>query len=438
MKLRTKYIAFVAILHVAALAMSWVIFNQNRIFFIIAEAVIILSVIISWNLYRELLQPLRSMMRGIEAIKDQDFAVKFVPTGKYEVDRLIGVYNDMIDHLRNERTKQEEQHFFLQKLVQTSPSGIIILDHDNCIEQINPKAVEMLQIDVRSIRRQPVSSLPDIFAKTIGSLRSGESKTIKIKGATTYKINCAQFIDRGFARNFVMIEELTAEILAAEKNVYGKVIRMMAHEVNNTIGPVNSIINTALKTEKLWHTPNMDILKDAMRVAVDRNQNLNLFMRNFADLVKLPLPNKKSIDLRTTAQNVVQLMQLPAREKQASLNIDLPEQKVLVMADEQQLEQALINIIKNAIEAADSNGSINIAIDAQKKQLTVTDNGKGISTEQSAHLFTPFYTTKAHGQGIGLTLVREILTNHGFKFSLRTVAPNETVFKINMTTFNHS
>ncbi|MFD2871888.1 sensor histidine kinase [Mucilaginibacter ximonensis] len=433
MKLRTKYIAFVAILHIAALAMSWVIFNQNRIFFIIAEAVIIISVIISWNLYRELLRPLRSMMQGIEAIRDQDFNVKFVHTGKYEVDRLIGVYNDMIDHLRTERTKQEEQHFFLEKLVHTSPSGIIILDHDNCIQQINPKAADMLQIDVRLLMRQPVSSLPEVFAKTIGELKSGESKTIKIKGATTCKINCSQFIDRGFARNFVVIEELTAELLAAEKNVYGKVIRMMAHEVNNTIGPVNSIINTALNTPILWQANDLNMLKDAMRIAADRNQNLNVFMRNFADLVKLPPPNKKQIDLCLTAQNVVQLMQLPAEEKKVAISTDLPRQKMMVMADEQQLEQVLINVIKNAIEATENNGKVHITIDAQKRLLTITDDGKGISAEQSAHLFTPFYTTKSDGQGIGLTLVREILTNHGFDFSLRTIVPNETVFKIDMT-----
>jgi len=90
------------------------------------------------------------------------------------------------------------------------------------------------------------------------------------------------------------------------------------------------------------------------------------------------------------------------------ISVDLPDQKVLVMADEQQMEQALINIIKNAIEATDSNGKIDIAINAGKRLLTITDNGKGISATQSAQLFTPFYTTKSDGQGIGLTLVREI------------------------------
>jgi two-component system nitrogen regulation sensor histidine kinase NtrY len=430
MKLRTKYIVFVAILHAAALAMSWFIFEQHRIYFILTEAVIIVSIIISANLYRELLLPLRSMMRGIDAIRERDFNVKFVPTGKHEVDQLIGVYNNMIDELRTERTKQAEQHFFLEKLVHTSPTGIIILDFDGLIHQLNPKAAEILEIDARDVLRKPADSLPEVFAVAISKLKSGDTKTIKLNGAATYKINCAHFIDRGFARNFIMIEELTAEILAAEKNVYGKVIRMMAHEVNNTIGPVNSIINTALKTEKLWQGDEHTLLKDAMRIGAERNQNLNLFMRNFADLVKLPQPTKKQIDLRNTLQNVVQLMQMQAEEKKAIITIDLPAIAVTIMADEQQLEQAFINIIKNAIEAVDQDGRVHVAINNQLRQLMVTDNGRGINNEQNTQLFTPFYTTKIDGQGIGLTLVREILINHDLDFSLKTIAPQQTVFAI--------
>jgi two-component system nitrogen regulation sensor histidine kinase NtrY len=431
MKLRTKYIVFVAILHTAALVLSWLIFNQSRIYFLIAEGVIIFSIIIAWNLYRELLLPLRSMMQGIDAIKDRDFNVKFVSTGKHEVDQLIGVYNEMIDQLRTERTKQQEQHFFLEKLIQTSPTGIIILDHDHCVQQINPKAVGIMQADPRAILQQPVTDLPAEFADAIGALRSGQTKLIKLKDATTYKIQCAHFIDRGFARNFIMIEELTAEILAAEKNVYGKVIRMMAHEVNNTIGPVNSIIQTALKADKLWDDHQHDLLKDAMRIALDRNHNLNLFMRNFADLVKLPPPNKRVVDLNLTVKNVVQLMQLQAHEKEVELNVTVPESPVSIGADEQQLEQALINIVKNALEAADKGGRIDVAVDQTKRALSITDDGKGIDSQQSMQLFTPFYTTKKDGQGIGLTLVREILVNHGFEFSLKTVAERKTIFQIN-------
>jgi nitrogen fixation/metabolism regulation signal transduction histidine kinase len=367
----------------------------------------------------------------VDAIKDRDFNVKFLPTGKHEVDQLIGVYNEMIDHLRTERTLQEEQHFFLEKLIYTSPTGIIILDYDENIKQINPMAMQILSIEEKDLINHSVNDLPDDFLKHISGLRPGETKTIKLGGATTYKLQRANFIDRGFSRDFIMIEELTAEILAAEKNVYGKVIRMMAHEVNNTIGPVNSIIQSALKTDPLWQGHHSDTLKDALQVALDRNQNLNLFMRNFADLVKLPEANRKRIDLNQLIVSVSKLMEISASEKAVELILEIEEIPLYISADEQQLEQALINIVKNAIEAVDQQGNVIFTTNPKQKQLVITDTGKGMTVEQSEQIFTPFYTTKKDGQGIGLTLVREILMNHGFEFSLKTVAERQTEFTIN-------
>jgi len=108
MKLRTKFLLFVIILHAVALVLSFLIFKDNKIFFIASEVLILFSVYISWRLYNELIQPLNMLMQGTDAIKDRDFNVKFVKTGKYEMDELINVYNYMIDELRKERTKQEE------------------------------------------------------------------------------------------------------------------------------------------------------------------------------------------------------------------------------------------------------------------------------------------------------------------------------------------
>jgi two-component system nitrogen regulation sensor histidine kinase NtrY len=104
-----------------------------------------------FSLYGQLIRPIKMLLQGIEALKDRDFNVKFLPTGKHEVDQLINVYNQMIDELRTERTQQEEQHFFLEKLIYTSPTGIIILDHDDCIQQLNPKALQILGLDEKEL-----------------------------------------------------------------------------------------------------------------------------------------------------------------------------------------------------------------------------------------------------------------------------------------------
>jgi two-component system nitrogen regulation sensor histidine kinase NtrY len=429
MKLRTKYILFVTILHLLTLGLTFYIFNSERVFFIAAEAFIIISLVISIRLYGQLIRPIQMLLQGMEALKDRDFNVKFLPTGKYEVDQLINVYNQMIDQLRTERTQQEEQHFFLEKLIYTSPTGIIILDHDELVQQINPKALQILDLDEKGLIGKNIKQLQHPLFEQAKMLNAGETVTVKLSGITTYKLQKSHFIDRGFQRDFIMIEELTAEILAAEKNTYGKVIRMMAHEVNNTVGPVNSIIQSTLTSDTLWHNQTNSQLNNALQVAFDRNQNLNHFMRNFADLVKLPEANKKQTDLNQLLNSVIHLMQIKAQENSIGMIYESTTQPFYITADVQQMEQALINIVKNAIESIGNNGVIEFKVDTKKRQLLILDDGKGISAEQSLQLFTPFYSTKKDGQGIGLTLVREIMLNHGYEFSLKTI-DKQTVFTI--------
>ncbi|MEO7212600.1 ATP-binding protein [Mucilaginibacter sp.] len=431
MKLRTKYIIFVVILHALALALSFYIFDKDRVYFIVSEVFIIISVIIAVQLYQQLIRPIKMLLQGIEAIKDQDFNVKFLPTGKHEVDELINVYNHMIDALRDERTRQEEQHFFLEKLIHTSPTGIVILDHDNRVQQLNPKAAQILGLTEKVLIGQEIGLMQSPLLTQAASLKAGETITVKPDGINTYKLQRSHFVDRGFQRGFLMIEELTAEILAAEKNAYGKVIRMMAHEVNNTIGPVNSILQSALRTDSLWQTQTDGQLNNALQVAFDRNQNLNHFMRNFADLVKLPPANKKQTDLNLLLKAVIELMQIKALGKNVQLIFNPDPKPRIISADVEQLEQALINIVKNAIEAIEAGGEVSFNVDAKKRLLTITDNGKGITDEESAQLFSPFFSTKKDGQGIGLTLVREIMLNHGYEFSLKTIGERRTVFSIN-------
>lgn len=430
MRLRTKYILFVVIIHLVALTVTWFIFNKDRIWFIVAEVFVIISIIISIQLYNQLLKPIKTLMQGVDAIKDRDFNVKFLSTGKHEIDQLTDVYNQMMDELRTERTRQEQQHFFLEKLIFTSPTGIIILDYDNNIQQINPKALEIIGANEKEVLNHPVENLSYPLFKQIKTLKSGENVVIKPDGIHTYKLQKSHFIDRGFSRSFVMIEDLTAEIVAAEKNVYGKVIRMMAHEVNNTVGPVNSIIQSALKSDRLWQSRQYDTLKDALQVAMERNQNLNYFMRNFADLVKLPPASKRPVDLHQLIKSVATLMAIKAQEKNIMFDFQLTESPFAIMADEQQMEQVLINIVKNSIEAIDENGTITFTTTNNRKCLVISDTGTGIKDEQAADLFSPFFSTKKDGQGIGLTLVREILVNHGFEFSLKTVTAKKTDFTI--------
>jgi two-component system nitrogen regulation sensor histidine kinase NtrY len=425
MRLRTKYIFFVGIVNLVTLVLTFIIFTDNKILFIASEVLVLFSAFVSWQLYKELIRPLKTLMQGLDAIRDRDFNVKFLTTGKYEMDQLIKVYNAMIDELREERTRQEQQHFFLEKLINTSPTGIIILDYDECIHQLNPQALLLLGVEEKGLLGKSIHDIQHPLIREIGQLSSGESKTINFNGIETYKLQKSHFIDRGFPRFFVMLEELTNEILAAEKKAYGKVIRMMAHEVNNTVGPVNSILQSTLQAHE-----NSAGINNALQVAIDRNHNLNVFMRNFADIVRLPDPHKKAVDLHILLHNTSKLMELNAGTRHIDFRFELCTTQLTIQADALQLEQALINIIKNAMEAIPGNGTITFITRSFPKELIIQDNGKGVAADIADQLFSPFFSTKKDGQGIGLTLTRDILLNHGYDFSLKTVVPGVTEFSI--------
>ncbi len=423
MSLKTKYIAFVVIVHAVIIFLIFWLLKEDKVYFILSEVLVLISLIIAVQLYHDFIQPLKFLLTGIEAIRDQDFTIKFRKVGKPEMDQLIEVYNAMIDQLRKERTQLLEQHYFLDKLIQASPISVIILDFDNQITSLNPKARELLGLgEDNSFLNKPLHEFDHPVISHLEELENGNARTIQINGVQTYRIQRSFFMDRGFSRPFLMIEELTAEILETEKKAYGKVIRMMAHEINNSVGAVNSIIDMARH-----HVSDADIA-EALSVASGRNNRLNLFMRRFADIVRMPAPHKERTDALILVGEVVQLMKIQSAGKKISIALHTPEQRVIKTLDKAQMEQVLVNIIKNALEACSERGLVEVEV--AQDHLYIFNNGVPIGKEQEQKLFTPFFSTKPEGQGIGLTLIRDVLMNHGFAFSLKTESDGRTAFRI--------
>jgi two-component system nitrogen regulation sensor histidine kinase NtrY len=429
MRLSTKvqYILYILALHAVLVFLVYKILFHDKLIFIGSEVFLLLSAIASIQLYQNFMQPIQFVRSGIEAIKDKDFSIKFVPTGKGEVDTLIEVYNLMIDQLREERTKLHEQHFFLEKLIEASPISIIILDFDDKIESLNLKAKQQFHDESIALvgKKLDEAGLP-LLAELAG-VQDGESRVVKTNGVVTFKVQRSHFMDQGFRRSFLMIEELTNEILESEKNAYGKVIRMMAHEVNNTLGATDSILQTT--SSVLTDESFLDV-REALQIASDRNQRLTKFMRNFADVVRLPLPALEQTDIGKLVRDVAIFMEPAARQSGVSIQVIASEHSVFKNLDAGQMEHVLVNIFKNAIEACEAGQQIQAEV--RNGKVIIRNNGKPIDTETGMQLFNPFFSTKRDGQGIGLTLTREILINHGFAFSLETGVDGWTAFTIDM------
>jgi len=373
------------------------------------------------------MKPLNLISAGIESLQDKDFNTKFVTVGQFEMDQLIHVYNRIIDELRKERIYKQEQHYFLDKLIEASPSGIIVLDLDEKITSMNPSAEKMLG---SKLVGKALNEIKGTIAETLKKLNKNASEIVKLNGIKTYKCHKSHFLDKGFHHYFILIEELTEEIIKTEKKSYEKLIRMMSHEVNNSTGAINSILNTALSfKEQLGN--DKDDYQNALQVAIERNARLSEFMSDFAKVVRIPAPMKETVDLHKIVESVHSLMNYEREKRKIEWIWEIEDHPLTIKADVQQMEHVLVNIIKNAIEAIEDNGTITIITETSpKKRLIIRDNGKGIPANIQQQLFAPFFSTKKNGQGIGLTLIREILMNHEFQFSLASRGRGFTEFLI--------
>ena len=432
MTLRSKFILFALFVHVLLGVLAWYILQQNKYLFLGMELLILCSVFVTAQLYRSFFKPLDLIRAGIESIKDKDFSSTFTAVGQKDLDDLVNVYNRMITQLRRERVAQAEKHFLLDKLIQASPAGIILLGFDNQVESINPAAERFLGMRLAELQGKHVSQLPDVWAEQLKDLPTGQSVTFRIHGTWTYRCHRAHFLDRGFQHYFILIEELTEAILQNERQAYEKVIRVMSHEVNNTTGAINSILGSLQYYAPQLKPEDQEDYEHVLQVAIDRNANLSRFMAGFADVVRLPRPKKEVTDVHVLLQDLYRLLKPELDRRCISFTWRLAPGTVCLALDKNQMEQVLLNIFKNAMEAIKESGEIEVQTQADPPRIIVTDTGEGIPEDIQPHLFTPFYTSKKTGQGIGLTMVRDILMNHGYTFSLSSNGQGRTQFVINL------
>ena len=401
MTLRTKFILYLVAVHLALAAIASFVLQQRPPLIFAIEGLLIVSIVIGWRLVNALFVPLDLIRTGAELISERDFTSHFTAVGQPEMDALISVYNRMIDRLRDERLSAEERHQFLQRLVEASPSGIVICDFDGNVEQMNPAA-----------KRVATPELLDALTP----MHVGESKLIAGDLGRRLKVWRAEFRDRGFAKSFFLIEELTDELRLSEKAAYEKMIRMMSHEVNNSVGAVRSLLESSLRYAPQIGDADREDFVHALTIASSRIDALNQFMRGFADVVRIPQPRRAPVAVRALIAEIVALLKPELDERGIALQTSM-NGEMTADIDKHQFEQVIVNILRNAMEAVDRDGKIDIAL--RDGVLTIADSGPGIAADVTGDLFTPFFTTKRDGRGLGLSVVQEILTNHGAAFWLQ-------------------
>lgn len=377
--------------------------------------------------YRKIVKPLKSIGNGMELLREQDFSSRLSPVGQYEADHIVNIFNRMMEQLKNERLRLREQNNFLDLLIEASPMGVIITSLDDDLSQLNPMAQKMLGVRQEDVCGKKMIDIDSPLAVELTKVPKGETVTVRLNDSTIYRCTHSSFIDRGFQHPFFLIESLTEEVMKAEKKAYEKVIRMIAHEVNNTTAGITSTLDTV--EQALSAEEGMKDICDVMRVCTDRCYSMSRFITRFADVVKIPEPTFSSVDLNDLVFTCKRFMEGMCNDRRIKLRIEVDESLADVKLDAALFEQVLVNIIKNAAESIETDGEILVRT-LSPAAIEVVDNGKGISKDTEEKLFSPFFSTKPNGQGIGLIFIREILMRHGCTFSLRTYADGLTRFRI--------
>jgi two-component system nitrogen regulation sensor histidine kinase NtrY len=455
-ELRRRLVLYLVALHLLLFGLVLVLLRERPLFFIGLELVLVLSFVLGLRLVRRALEPLGYTERLRDLLQDQDYAARLRTDGSGELGQLIALFNNLLSHLHTERLKIGEQQGFLDRLLEATPSAVIVFDFDGNISLINACAQALLQLEAAqgkplrawldgSARLHPGASAQQrarslALLEQLEHLPSDASAMLNDPDGRRYRGQRGHFYDRGFARHFLMVEELTQELQSSERATYEKLVRVLGHEVNNTVAATGSVLDSLLYYRSQLAERDGEDFSTAIVAVKRRNTRLGEFIERFTHVVKLPEPERRPCQVQDVVEDILWLYREPCRSRGINIGWRRRDAVPALALDSQLLEQALQNLVKNAMEAAESTmqehgrdqGYVQLELASEQGgvRLSVIDSGGRLGAVPASQLFTPFFTTKKGGQGIGLLLVREVLTRHGCAYRLAANADGDTSFDI--------
>ena len=348
------------------------------------------------------------------------------------------LFNTMLATLYKERLELGEQRGFLDSLLEATPSAVIVFDFEGNISLMNASAHALLRLD--EPKGKPLSHWgTDGLPSQLDALPLNDSQLLTDPEGRRFRGQRGRFFDRGFSRDFLIVEEMTDVLESSERAMYDKLVRVLAHEVNNTVAATGSVLDSLLFYKSQLAERDSDDFSTAIVAVKRRNVSLGEFIERFTRVVKMPEPDLRPTSVAAMMDDILWLNREQCKRSGIDIGwirrADLPA----VRLDSHLMEQALLNIVKNAVEAVEAtcaetgaHGYIRLALDDEgdMMRLSIVDSGNRLGELPARQLFTPFVSTKKGGQGIGLMFVREVLNRHGLSYRLAPNGANETVFEI--------
>ncbi|MBT3244259.1 MAG: GHKL domain-containing protein [Bacteroidetes bacterium] len=383
-----------------------------------------------------------------EAIKNDDSTLHFPLISKNRtVKELNSSLNEVNNLIKQIRLDIQSQEHYYQMLLEQAETGILSIDQKGHIWFSNQAAKNYLQVETLTHVNQ-FQRIDQQLWEILKSMEPGNKQHLKFqteKDKYDISLKSSRIKVKDQELLLVVLQDIKSEMEENESESWIRLIRVLTHEIMNSISPITSLSeslthylskNNEETDRSLTSEEKLDKALTGLHVIKEQSQSLLDFVESYRDLTRLPKPEIKLIEAKTITETLMVLCQSMSNIPDAELNIAINPTDHMLMGDQEQLIQVLLNIVKNAYESVSKvrSAQIDIGISAtnQGSVITVKDNGPGINPGIINEIFTPFFTTKESGTGIGLSLSKQIIRNHGGSISVHSIPGFETIFTIEL------
>jgi nitrogen fixation/metabolism regulation signal transduction histidine kinase len=398
-------------------------------FFVVAVLVGVTAVAQGWSVMRFVNRTNSELTRFLAAVRYDDFTQSFSMANLGDsFAELRDAFEEVMDRFREARSTGEAQLRYLEALVEHVPVAIISVHEDGRVSLLNNAARRLLDATTQT-SLDALETYGAAFRRDVSQAEPGERKLTRTELDGVQRqliIHTTQVKIGEDVVRLISLQDIQRELDATELSAWQDMVSVLSHEIGNSITPIASLARTAddmvvdlreKADDRDYALELIDDIHEAIDAIARRSEGLVGFVKSYRELTQLPPPQKRQISLDTYFGRLEKLLATEWSDQGVTLHMEAPPPGMIIAADESLLDQAVINVVRNAAEAARSSAEPQVWVaahlsDRGRPVIEVADNGEGIDGELGERIFLPFFTTKSQGSGIGLSFARQVMMMH--------------------------
>lgn len=422
-------IAHAVVLTVAALASGWLVARQLYPLLLITIPLMVLEFYRILHQYGDSVRRITFMFNAIDS-DDLSFRFNEDPS-KVDNTMLNAALNRIKEILTRTKLRAEERERYYQLIMESAQTGLITVNDTGSVYQANSEALRIFGLQQLTHIRQLEGTVPEA-ARALAAIRPGEKLRVTCStetGEMALTLGCSEITLEDRHRRVISVSDINSEVSEIQIESWSKLSRILTHEIMNSLAPVTSLSDTLLHIDR----PLDPDVRRGLETISATSRRLVSFVDSYRRFTRIPAPQREPFEVRELIRQAVALTAAAGDAPQ--IHVDIEPADTMIYADKAQLGQVAVNLLKNAREATAGRpaGEIRIRsrIDAAEHVIIeFSNNGGAIPAEVAENIFTPFYTTKPDGSGIGLSLSRRIMQLHGGSLRLTSNTDHRVTFTL--------